>query len=642
MIQRRLGFELELLTLVDIDGRPPPEKTVLGTYNNLELQVDHNGAVEGDTPTAPHAANFSVPAAGGAVPLGAYDLPANWSRQVGAAPGGAPVVDPRAGGPLGITFDMLRPARWQQLTALDRFNRPPTVNNTNLNNGQLPAIDQAIVRYNARSKDWEPDLADAELGTIINAVDAWAAANIVRPAEPSWYDVTGKRRLERYDQAMQTVVSLKVEALQHRAFWTNPANHEPPAGLVPLYRRPATVAHPAPAWSAAHPKAGGGGSKYASILELVTPAYEPETVPGANAIIGDVTAASTLAGAIEAGTANFANRIAFNTVAGVNVAQAGTHVGNAGPTRNPQSTDASIQSTFGIDLAQIPSLIKTAFGMATQNVFTLKHQSDEQGANYSIVRRAQTELMAAVTDATTVINHIKLLPAFALIPAPSFVNLRGLITLICQYLRMGKFWTGPDVESPLDKNLTDLLSRTNLSYIYRDTVPAAEKVWIQASGANLDLLVQQIFAATGRTQASLLLNQPAEDRAQVGGRPHYRITCDQFTRNVFTQATDGVTENLGGFQKRPVEDIDPAAARGGDTRRAGALHREGPVFELRNMVPKAYNAGERYPRAEWAPLAQYFAAMLQLLNSRTEAQAATDVRVRQNPAPAISADAAPW
>ena len=69
VIQRMMGFELELGVFVDANGRPPPEKRFLGSYGaqQLELQVDHNREVEGLTPASAADADFTVATqAGGA------------------------------------------------------------------------------------------------------------------------------------------------------------------------------------------------------------------------------------------------------------------------------------------------------------------------------------------------------------------------------------------------------------------------------------------------------------------------------------------------------------------------------------------------------------------------------------------------
>jgi hypothetical protein len=51
-VQRALGFELEMLALVDDNGGPADEKKPFGAYHNLTLDVDHSGEVATTTPRA--------------------------------------------------------------------------------------------------------------------------------------------------------------------------------------------------------------------------------------------------------------------------------------------------------------------------------------------------------------------------------------------------------------------------------------------------------------------------------------------------------------------------------------------------------------------------------------------------------------
>lgn len=630
VVQAKMGFELELLALVDIDGRPPPEKRFLGSYGaeRLELQVDQNGDVEGETPRAPVDADFR---AAGRLPTGAnpdpewadfgpYDLPAGMGYESRTAAPGV-VVDPRAA----LPFTLLDNDVWRQRTATDRFTRPPAVNNTGLDNADLPAIDNAIVDYDTEMQNWEAARARGRVNIVIGRATAWLAANNAPPAH-GLVDIVGRRRRSRYLAARATMQALLNEAQQHRAFWMNPVNHDPPAALERQYRRP-TPGNPNPAWSTRHPVAGAGGDHYASILEIVTRPYDPETLAGRAGLLAAMTEAHNLAAAIEVATGNFATRAQLNTIAGTTILNPQTFVGNDDPTRNPQTTDASIQSTFAIDLTQIGSLMKStvAFG-APQQRLTLKHQADEGASaqNPGGTNRAELEMVLAVRDATAVIGDLK---AHMGGGPPSFVNLRGLLILVCQYLRLGRYWTGPEINA-LDKNLTDLLSRTNLAHIYAELVPAAEKAWLGAAGGNVAWLEGRIIARTGRAGASALLNRPTQDRNPEGGH-QFSITCTQFVHNVLTSGDDGVTGHWGGFQQRPAEDIDPLAAhRAADPRPVAAAHRMAPVFEMRNMIPKLGGA-ERFPRAEWVPLSTYLAEMVELLNARTEAQAVQDVRAAE-------------
>jgi hypothetical protein len=530
-------------------------------------------------------------------------------------------VDPRSV----LAFNLLRNETWLEQTSTDRFTRPPAPNNTGLVNNDLPHIDAAIALYGREAQNWEAARARGMCNIVILHATSWLATNNA-PPNPGFFDVLEKRRLSRYLEARATMQALLIEAQQHQAFWANPGNANPPVGLERQYRQ-VTAAIPNPAWSSDHPVAGAGGERYASILEIVTRPYEPETPAGRADLVTAMTEAVNLAAAIEGATGNFAHRVRLDTIANTNILNNGTHIGSDMATRSPQSTDASIQSTFAIDLAHIGSLMRSLVGFgAPQQRITLKHQADIGGTatNPGGTNRAELEMSLAVRDATAVINDLK---AQIGVGAPSFVNLRGLVILMCQYLRLGRYWTGAGITA-LDKNLTDLLSRTNLADIYSGLVPAAEKAWLGAAAPNMLYLENRILTRASRGPASALLNQPDEGRAAAGGG-QFSITCQQFVHNVLTTADDGVTRRWGGFQTRPAEDIDPLGAhRGGDTRPGGAAHRMAPVFEMRNMIPKLGGA-ERFPRADWVPLAVFLSEAIELLNQRTEAAATQDVRARE-------------
>lgn len=619
VLQPMMGFELELLALVDIDGRPAPEKTFLGSYGaqGLELQVDHNGTVAAPTPSSPFNANFQVatnlPAGGAPVnwlQLGAYDLRAGHESRVGTPHGAAAVADPRTALPRNLLDS------WQHDAADPRYSRVPALNTIGMDNSMLTQIDQAIPEYFRAVENWEATHAREEIMKIKMAIADWTGLNNV----PSILHPINRMG---YYTIKQTLTNLKQQVQQLYVFWIDANNQQAPPGLSRVYRRAAAGPHAATPWRARHPIAGQGGTQYASILEIVTRPYAPETVAGGNDLIAAMTEAAALATAIQNGTANFANRIALNTIPHTNVLNPLTHIGNAH--QPAQSTDASIQSTFAIDLAQIPSLMKStvAFG-APQSQISLKHQADVGASpqHPGGVNRAELEMSLAVRDATNVTNALKGQIGAG---APSFVNLRGLLTLVCQYLRLGKHWTGPGI-TPLDKNLTDLLSRTDLSQIFTHAVPAAEKAWIQAAPANMNYMIAQVFTQTQRAQGSVLMNDPTETGA--AGPLHFGLTCFNFVQNVFTLGTDGITTHFGGFQQRPAEGIDPTNARHADTRRAGAAVREAPVFEMRNMIPKG--GAERFPVASWVPMTQYMIDLVRLLNARTEAAAIQDVKVHEH------------
>src|SRR5690606_10627743 len=69
--------------------------------------------------------------------------------------------------------------------------------------------------------------------------------------------------------------------------------------LLPLYQGPKNVR------TNRHPVIGQGGEKYASIVEIVTKAYEPETPQGFVDIVTAMDDAAKFAAALEAKTGNF-------------------------------------------------------------------------------------------------------------------------------------------------------------------------------------------------------------------------------------------------------------------------------------------------------------------------------------------------
>ena len=453
-----------------------------------------------------------------------------------------------------------------------------------------------------------------------------APTPILRHHRSGTHSIAGHSSLRR-----RILTELKAEVAAHRVFWA--ANPAPPAGFTRQYRA-AVGGGAAGAWQLRHPIAGAGTERYASILEIVTRPYPPETAAGKAGLIAAMTEANQLAADIEAGTNNFARRAKLNAINRTNISSPETYVGNDGPTRNPQRTDASIQSTFAIDLSQLPSLMYSTVAQgASQTRFSLKHQADAGSSAADRINRAEHEMTRAVADATAVTNDLKGRLGGG---APSFVNLRGLLTLVCQYLRMGKYWDPGGVQV-LDKNLTDLLSRTDLAKIYRDAVPATEKAW---NPARLNHVIITLLTRTARTGDRALFNQPADDRAPAAGRPPYDLSCREFVTRVFTERTDGVTRHLGGFQRRPVEDIDPDPGhprRAGEQQQARFAHRQAPVFEMRNMIPKTSHAAElvaggeaqRFPRADWVPLAQYMGDLIDALNERQQLAAVRDVKYEE-------------
>lgn len=361
------------------------------------------------------------------------------------------------------------------------------------------------------------------------------------------------------------------------------------------YRNPQTGA-----WQRQHPRGRyGEATRYASILELVTEPYDPETAQGRQDILAAIDAAKNFADQLEATVIGPRARVRLSEIPGVTQGNYRYFVGNSN--QPLQTTDASIQSTLGIDLAQLASLIETLDAQYSRNLMVFKHHSDIQYAEGNTVNQAMN---AAVVDARATINEIGWN-----VPPKLFPNdLLGLLVLMCQYLRMGKSFYDVDGRTPLDKNLVAMLSRTDLSVI-RQALPNDEATWLNT---NANAVKTRLLAKSGRTAIRALFNKPDESRNPSNNRND--ISCGQFIDNVFTQANDGVTRYFGGFLQLPMENIDPGSARG---------NKLGPVFEMRNIAtpPSIMNQTEagRFNRNQWKDLADYFIRLLDTLNQRQEA-----------------------
>jgi len=595
-VQPMLGFEIEMLVLIDRNGRPLPEKTIAGQVGaHLNIDVDHGPAVDAPAPTAAADARYDVDTV---TPGAEIEMLRN----------GGP-ADPRP------ALQQLDLATWQNTTNTAVFTRPASTVHPHVNNAALQTIDVALQAYNFNHKNWEAARAAANLTTILGQTQAWLNANTNKPNK-----VFHPHRRARWRSVRNAVRDLRLRAQAHNVFWTNPLHANPPGNLVRGFRPNALAP-----WAPYQPDAGMGTDRYASIVEVVTNAYPPETAAGRANILQAIQDAVQFATNIEAAAgANGTTRVALNTIANTAGVLAGVHIGN--PAQPNQTTAGSIQATGALDLAQFPSYVLSMTarnpqdGHAPSNpVFNLKHHSDDDDSEGDRVR---AELPQAVADATAAVNAIKVG-----IGAPDLQNLRGLVVLICQYLRMGRHFFGHN--GALDKNIVPFLSRTDLSQVYARLVPTAEKTWL-AGGGRLATLQAQILARTNRAGASAVFNDLAE--SDPGGG----LSCQAFVQNVFAAGADGITGNLGGFRAMNTESVDPAGNRGGDWRspaahpgsHLAAPNREGFVFEMRNMARRESFGGGRFPKSQWLKLAEQQVAVFAALNARAEASATQDQRVR--------------
>jgi uncharacterized protein DUF4157 len=562
VVQPKLGFEIEMLVLVDSKGRPLPEKVPLGTVgSHLELTVDQNSQVEGPTPTAPDVAEAAhqVPGKRGPLDVGRYDLPADSTL------GGFALID--AGGkPVSK-----HPTKLEADTAFAARNRNQTI--VRIDKSERTNKERKWAPGAALLRDWKTVRWE-----VVDSDDATASTHPTEGEARAAHELAN-----RGDSVKPYFVKAGKETFSHP--------HGP----------------------------GMGGEKYASIVEIVTKAYEPETPEGRAAIVEAMTDAAKFAGDVEAATRGFTKRVKLAGVGGAAASHDDIHIGNENV--GHQSTDASIQSTLGLDIAQLASYVRSALRYASGAPFAVKHHSDKpnpEQRGLTSIPRVFEELPKAVDDAAAVINeigrsHRREWSLFY--DTSSLVNMRGLLTLISQYLRMGRYFYNESGKGGLDKNIVPLLSRTNLSAIFKG-LPADEKHWLTRHD---DQVGPKLYAKTGRRKDSTVFTDPTQTIVYK----HIGVTVEQFVKNVFEADDDGITGlkegpgRLGGFHRMGAENIDP--------RGRGKL---GPIFELRNMEATNIQDTDRFKRSQWKTLGEYQATVLAALNALGDEQAKTDVAVK--------------
>jgi hypothetical protein len=544
-IQAKLGFEIEMLVLVDDNGRPVPEKEELGAYGaHCQLVVDHGPSIATNTPETPEAAEFDLAMEGG------YK---RWWHHIATHAMFASRADADAAHPGGGLEELY---------------------------------------FNASTNDTQQK--------AVNPLD-WQA---------------------RWRHTASGAVYM-TEALALAA-------HPAPEVIEKYYHQHSTGND-----QDAHPfRAELGTDHYASIIEIVTSAYAPETPAGKANIIQSMVDARNLANAINAADPR-ANRFKLNTVApGISDRY---YIGN--PAQPRQTVDGSIQSNFGIELSEIAAFVEKTIngnqggliaGRGKPN-YKVKHHTDVIDASHDEGDVVKAELVNAAANANTIINAI---PNPGAVPLP---HLKGLMIIVCQYLRFGKIFysngydlSGYPQQPGLVKNMIPLMARTDMARMFNELVPAAEQGVINVAR---HAVLANILLVTGRAAGKALLNDPGEQtntNALAAWGPIYSIGCDDFVSNVFTQANDGVTAALGNVRQMPPEKIDgsqwtrhqPGAllpdyyAHPGLPNQPGrpAAYREGAVFELRNMVPPASGTGgvDRFIPDNWPWLARYFCGFLEL------------------------------
>ncbi len=349
-----------------------------------------------------------------------------------------------------------------------------------------------------------------------------------------------------------------------------------------------------------HPHGPGMGSEnYASIVEIVTKAYEPEVPAEAQNLRTAMTEAAAFANALDPH-----NRVALNTIPNVNARSPNIYIGN---TNSPnQTVNGSIQSTLGVRTAQLPAFIRSSMQTQNQGLFRLKHATEAEEQQGAFIQR---EMLAAVDNAETVITQIGNTLHHWYRPNEQIElhAIRGLFALICQYLRLGKYAYDPQTAKwGLDKNAVALMSRTDLSIIRRN-LPSKQRDWL---ADNRRAIIAALLTETNRQANTTLFTSP--DETQRSGYKN-KVTTTQFLNNIFTQNTDGVTPQFGA-----IKQMGPEVVRRGGL--FGKGEKRGPVFEVRNMVPPTGAGNGRFPPNTWLNLAEYYINLLSALNTRATAE----------------------
>jgi hypothetical protein len=188
------------------------------------------------------------------------------------------------------------------------------------------------------------------------------------------------------------------------------------------------------------------------------------------------------------------------------------------------------------------------------------------------------------------------------------VNLRGLLTLMFEYVYMGARF---GINGSLDKNMAPIMSRTDLAQVFQGALNPVEKAvarvlektFLQRLCSAARIVVREDdlgkWLAFGSSEGRIASPQMAEsfaagftdleetDNVLIGdaGAP----TIKDFVHNIFHADADGLTSRLGKFLTRPME---PVGADLGEGRR-----RSGAVVELRALRSRLTH-GEVSPK-DW-------------------------------------------
>lgn len=220
------------------------------------------------------------------------------------------------------------------------------------------------------------------------------------------------------------------------------------------------------------------------------------------------------------------------------------------PIQNDQRTDAYIQATVGLDIAQVPALMKMFESANVPNQIFVEQDKNVSG----LIQRSRI-YAKKITE--------RLRKTFKIEKTErnqGLANLEGIISIILLYLGTTHYRRIHTILNP--KNIIPIFSHTNL-----------ENLTYLLTGDEQSLIdnKREILIKIIKYYADKLLNQKiAWDQPMV---KRIKVTPKEFIENVLTGEDDGITNNI--FSEHTihlVEDVGNANPR-----------REAPVFEFRNL-----------------------------------------------------------
>lgn len=420
---------------------------------------------------------------------------------------------------------------------------------------------------------------------------------------------------------------------------------------------------------------GATHARYASIIEVVTEPYAIETDAGRKGFADAITEAAELAGKLDTakGTRQQASDIAgltaeqpyysvghdsaaqtvsgsIQTTIGLDLSQLASFIETTILPAPTQGMDPDDPSTWGA----VDGSVMAKERENDMAPFKMKHHSDTigmarpgPGEDYTPGHfqvdsqqdegdRVKSELPASVANARATIDAV-LAEVYPDVTdkdtkdawKEELLSMEGLLVLMAQYLRMGRhflIWdrdpeTGDiltdtgganKLRKRLDKNCVALMSRTDLSDVFKDLVRDSERPFVDFRGM-LGKFETHLLAKTGRTGDKALLNFDNENLAPgVAPGMDWDPGCSGFIQNVFTQGKDGVTRNFGALEATGGVMGPEAISQDGS--------REGTIFEMRNMVPRlaGLHLENRFQPRDWLKLAQYLGRVTEVLNTRDQ------------------------